>query len=207
MLGLVLLEDVVLHRAAQDLGRDALSLGRGDIEAEEDDGRTVDRHRDRDLVQRNADEKTFHIVERRDRDATDPHFSQRTRVVGVVAHERGEVEGDRQAGLAVRQQVLVALVGFLRRGKARELAHRPKTGPVHRGVWTPCERKLTGEAEIVLGIAAFAIELGVQRPDLGARRSREERVPLGRGVVGTLPLRQTRSQVRELLLLLAHEVR
>jgi hypothetical protein len=47
-------------------------------------------------------------------------------VVGVVADLRGQVEGDAQAGLALAQQVAVALVGLLGRAEAGVLAHGPQ---------------------------------------------------------------------------------
>jgi hypothetical protein len=72
----------------------ALLLGRRDVEAEEDDRRPVDRHRDRDLVERDPVEERLHVGERRDGDAADADLAERARVVGVVPHERREVERD-----------------------------------------------------------------------------------------------------------------
>src|SRR6185437_5188565 len=54
MLGHVLLEDVVLHRAAELADRDALLLGGGDVEAEQNGRRAVDRHGRRDLIEWDA---------------------------------------------------------------------------------------------------------------------------------------------------------
>src|SRR4030043_515352 len=45
--------------------------------------------------------------------------------VGVEPVQRRQVEGDGQAGLAVREQVLEASVGLLGAAEAREHAHRP----------------------------------------------------------------------------------
>jgi len=61
VLGHVLLEDVVLHGAAQLRDRDALFLRGGDIAAEQNCRRPVDRHGRRDLVERDAIEQGFHV--------------------------------------------------------------------------------------------------------------------------------------------------
>ena len=63
MLGHVLLEDVVLHGAAQLGDRDALFLGCGDVEAEQNRRRAVDRHGGRDLVERDPVEQRLHVRE------------------------------------------------------------------------------------------------------------------------------------------------
>ena len=55
------------------------------------------------------------------------------RVVGVVAHLGGQVEGARQPGLAGLEQELEALVGGLGGAEAGVLAHRPEPAAVHRG--------------------------------------------------------------------------
>ena len=52
-------------------------------------------------------------------------------VVGVVAHLRRQVEGHREAGLALLQQVAVALVGLLGGAEAGVLAHGPEAAAVH----------------------------------------------------------------------------
>ena len=71
-------------------------------------------------------EQRLHVVERVDRDALAADLAQRSRVVGVVAHQRRHVEGGRQPGLAVVEQVAEALVGLLGGAEAGELAHRPQ---------------------------------------------------------------------------------
>ncbi len=56
-----------------------------------------------------------------------------TRVVRVVAHLGGQVEGARQPGLAGVQQELEPLVRGLGGAEAGVLAHRPQATPVHVG--------------------------------------------------------------------------
>ena len=132
LLGDVLLEDVGLDRAAEPVARDALLLGHADVEREQDRRRRVDRHRGRDLAERDAGEERLHVVERVDRDALAADLAERARVVRVVAHQGRHVERGREAGLPVVEQVAEALVGLLGGAEAGELAHRPQPAPVHR---------------------------------------------------------------------------
>jgi hypothetical protein len=77
-----------------------------------------------------------------------PDLAEAARVVGVQAELRGQVEGHRQARRAVLEQVLVALVGLLRRRVAGVLAHRPQLLAVHLAVDPARERELAGLAEV-----------------------------------------------------------
>ena len=63
-----------------------------------------------------------------DRHADPADLALRLGRVGVVAHLGRQVEGDRQAGLALLEQVAEALVGLLGGREARVLAHRPEAG-------------------------------------------------------------------------------
>ena len=83
-----------------------------------------------------------------------PDLAERAGVVGVVAHQRGHVEGGREPRLAVLEQVVEALVGLLAGAEAGELAHRPQPPAVHRVVDAARERVLAGTADRVLGAAA-----------------------------------------------------
>ena len=106
----VLLEDVVLGGAAQLLGRDALLLAHQLVEQQQHRGRGVDRHRGRDLVERDPVERGAHVVDRVDRHAGAAHLAQAARIVGVQAELGRQIEGHRQPGRSVGQQVAVALV-------------------------------------------------------------------------------------------------
>ena len=70
-------------------------------------------------------------------------------VVRVVADLGGEVEGDRQSGLALVDQVAVAAVGFLGGGVASVLPHSPQPSPIHGGLDAARIRILAGKTELI----------------------------------------------------------
>ncbi len=65
-------------------------------------------------------------------------------VVGVVAHQGGQIEGHGKAGLALGEQVVVAAVGLLRRGEAGELPHGPELAAIHVAMNAASVGKLAG---------------------------------------------------------------
>ena len=69
VLGVELLEDVVLERAAQPLPIDAAILSVGEEKRHDDNGRGVDRHGDGDFAEVDSVEQLGHIVEDADGDA------------------------------------------------------------------------------------------------------------------------------------------
>ena len=141
----VLLEDVVLHRAAQLVARDALLLGDELVEEEQQGRGRVDRHRRRDLVQRDPAEQDLHVGDRVDRDTRAPDLAGGERIVGVVAELSRQVERDREPRLPTVEQVAEALVRLLGGGEARVLADRPRPAAVHVRVRPARERELAGE--------------------------------------------------------------
>ena len=167
MLRLILLEDVVLNRAAQLRGIDSLALSARDVEREQDRRRTVDRHRSRDAIHRDLGHEQLHVLAARDRDADLPDLAHAVRVVGVVAHQRREVERDRQARLPVIEQELEALVGLRRGAEAGELAHGPQTTAVHGRMNAARERELSGPAQVLV-----EVNLRVRRAVDGRERLR-----------------------------------
>ena len=99
-----------------------------------------------------------------DADAAD--LAARQRVVGVVADLGRQVEGDREAGRALREQVAVAAVRFRGVGEAGVLAHRPAAG---RGSHLAVEAAREGEG------AGRADRCGVDGGDVGRAVTRRER--------------------------------
>src|SRR5581483_1723248 len=154
----VLLEDVRLDGAAQPLERDALLLPDAGVEGEEHRRRPVDRHRRRDLAERDPVEERLHVRERVDRHALAPDLAERARMVRVVAHQGRHVERGREAGLAVLEEVAEPRVRLLRRAEAGELPHRPEPAAVHRRVDAAREGIRPRPAEV-----AFVVELDVLR--------------------------------------------
>src|SRR5664279_1153684 len=67
--------------------------------------------------------------------------SPRARRVGIEAHLRGEIEGDREPGLSGGEQRAEARVRLARGAEARVLAHGPQPPAIHRGLHATRERK------------------------------------------------------------------
>src|SRR5690606_16662900 len=81
------------------------------------------------------------------------------RMVGIVAAVRGEVEGDGEALLPVREIAAIERVRILGRGEARVLSDGPGLLHVHRGVGPAPERRKARKA--VDEVEALAIGRGV----------------------------------------------
>ena len=161
----VLLEDVVLHRAAEPLTRDALPLGNELVEEKQQRSRRVDRHRGGDLAERDPVEEHLHVGERVDRHPGAPDLTRRPRVVRVETELRGQIESHREPRLSLRKQVAEALVRLLRGGEAGVLADRPRLPAVHVPVGAAREREFAGEP----GLGSLDVLLRVDRLDLDAR--------------------------------------
>ena len=155
-----LLEDVVLHRAAERGRLDALPLADHLVHGQEDWRGRVDRERGRDPVERNAVEHLLHVAERVDRDADLADLALGELVVGVEPHLGREVERDREPGLALLEQVTEALVRVLRAAPARVEPHREEPLAVHARMDPARERILAGDAE-PLGVGSSGASSGV----------------------------------------------
>ena len=143
----------------------ALLFGDGDIEREQDGGRGVDRHRGGDAVERDAVEEHAHVLEAGDGDADLADLALGQRVIGVVAHLRRQIEGDREAGRSLVEQVAVAVVGLFGGGEAGVLAHRPEPPAIHGRLDAAGVGILAGEAELLGGIPVGEILRRVERRD------------------------------------------
>ena len=142
--------------------RDAPLLGRGDVHRPDDRGRAVDRHGGGHLIQRDAVQQHLHVGQRRDRHAALAELAQRLRRVGVVAVEGRHVERDREAGLALRQQVLEARVGLLGRAEAGEHAHGPGLAAVAGGVDAAGEGVAAGQPQVAVVVEVSHVGRGVE---------------------------------------------
>ncbi len=160
---------------------DALALGGGHVQGQQDRRRGVDGHRGRDLAERQPVEQDRHVGERRDRDPDPADLALGGRRVGVVAHLGRQVEGHRQAGLALVQEVAEPLVGLLGGREAGVLAHRPEPAAVHRRLDAAGERVLAGAPEVAVLVEAGRVGRGIEVADLDARRRLEPLPALGGG--------------------------
>ena len=131
--GGVLLQHVVLDRAAQLLAGHALPLAGGDVEGQQDRRRAVDREARADLVEGNAGEEDLHVGQGVDGHADPADLLLHLGIVGVVAALRGQVERHRQARAAALEEQAVAGVRLLRCAEARVLAESPQTIGVAAG--------------------------------------------------------------------------
>src|SRR5437016_7038081 len=86
-------------------------------------------------------------------------------MIGVVAHERWQVERHREAGLALRQQIAEARISILGGAEAGKLAHGPQSATIHRGVYTARIRGLAGLTQIALGVPIRKIGRGIKLAD------------------------------------------
>jgi hypothetical protein len=134
LLGDVLLEDVRLDRAAQALGRDAVLLGRHDVEGEHDRRgalMVIDTETSPTSMPLNSVSMSSSVSTATPSRPTSP--SERAWSESWPMSD-GMSNAVLRPGLPVVEQVVEPLVGLLRRAEAGELAHRPQAAPVHRGV-------------------------------------------------------------------------
>ena len=124
--GQELLDDVVLGRALERRGIEPVLLGDDDVERQHPGRGGVDRHRRVHVVERDPVEQRVHVALVGDRHADLADLAAGELVVGVVAGLRGQVEGDRQAGLALPEVRAVELVALLGGRMARVRPHHPR---------------------------------------------------------------------------------
>ena len=67
-------------------------------------------------------------------------------MIGVVAHQRGEIEGGGESGLALREKIAEAGVGVFGGAETGELTHGPQAAAVHGGVNAAGVGRLAGLA-------------------------------------------------------------
>ena len=157
-----------------------LLLGDDLVERQQPHRGGVDRHRGVHPGQRDVGEQPPHLAEVRDRDADLADLAAGQRGVGVVAGLGRQVEGHRQAGLALGEVRPVELVGLRGRGVAGVGAHHPGTvllGPrgglvVHGAEGRP-DRRTGGYALWSLSRCGMGhtARRGVGGSDGGGRRS------------------------------------
>jgi len=141
-----------------------LLLGGNDVHGHDRQGRAVHRHRDRHLVQRDAVEQDFHVLDAVDGYTRFAHIADDTRVVGVVAAVGGQVKSHRQAGLPGFEVPPVESIGFLGSGETCILAHGPRSAGIHGCLGAANKWRQAGQRVQVL--EAMQIFRGIQGLDL-----------------------------------------
>jgi hypothetical protein len=139
------------------------------VEQQQHGGRRVDRHRRRDLVERDAVEEQPHVVDRVDRDADLADLAVRDRVVAVVPHLGRQIEGDRESRRTGCRQRVVALVGLAGRTETGVLPHRPRPAGVHRRVDAARVGEVARLAELLRRVPPGEVVRAVDRLDRAAR--------------------------------------
>ena len=152
---------------------DPLGLGRGHVQRQQDGRGRVDRHRGADVPERQAVDEDRHVGEAADRDADPAHLAFGRRGVRVVAHLRGQVERDRQAGLAVVQEVPEPAVRLLGGREPRVLAHGPEAAAIHRGLDPAGERVLARSPEVTILVETLEVRGRVEVAHLDPGRRLE----------------------------------
>ncbi len=180
LLGDELFEDVVLNRPGDVLPVGALLLGDDEIHREDHRRRRIDRHRRRDVAERDPVEEPLHVGQRRDVDTALADLAERQRMVGVASHQRRQVEGHRESSAAGGNQILITLVGFLRRPKPRKLSHRPQLAAVAGGVNAANVRELARVADLSVVVDPLHILRRIQPLDRPPGNCRERSGALGR---------------------------
>jgi hypothetical protein len=126
-----------------------------------------------------------HVGGRVDRDAAVADLAQGLGLVGVAAHQRGHVEGDREPAAAGGEDHLVALVGLPGVAEPGELPDGPGAPAVAGGVEAARVRELPRPADALE--PRVVRRRPVHRLDLGAGERREVGVPPARSVETLLP--------------------
>ncbi len=122
----------------------------------------IDGHGSGDVGEWNLIEKNFHVRQGTDCNAAFADFAFRERMVGVVAHQRGQVESCRKSRLALRKQIAKALVCVFSRAETGKLAHRPEAAAVHRCMNSARVRRFAGLCEVSIGVPSRQIRWSVK---------------------------------------------
>ena len=141
----VFLEDVVLDSARELAQVGALAARHQHVEAQQNRRRRIDGHGRGDVRQSNAVEQTMHVVQSADGHAHPAHFTGRQIVIGIHPHLRGQIEGNRKSGDALRKKIAVTPVAFLGRPESGVLAHGPQPAAIHVGIYPSGVGVLAGE--------------------------------------------------------------
>src|ERR1019366_2650232 len=151
-------------------------------------------------AERDALEQVLHVAHRVDRDPHLAHLAGASWVVAVQSHLGGEVEGHRQAGLTLSEQVAEARVGVAGGAVARVLTDAPEAAPIHRWLNTAGEWRHPRKSLIAKRVVADEVGRGVERRYGDAAPGHEGILALAARSGGlqsrVLPVEERRDEVR-----------
>src|SRR5262245_8044159 len=78
-------------------------------------------------------------------------------MIGIAPHLGRQVEGHREPGLSLLEQVAVAAIGFFRGAKAGVLAHGPQPPAIHGRLDSAGEGIVAGKAEVAGEVKSVGI--------------------------------------------------
>ena len=139
----VLLENVVLDRAAERVRGNALAFRCELVQEQQHRRRRIDGHRGGHPILGDAAHQQLHVLEGVDGDADLAHLAMCQGIVAVIAHLCRQVERDRQPALTGAQQVVESLVGLFGAPEPGVLAHRPEPRAVPLGADAAGEGELS----------------------------------------------------------------
>ncbi len=123
----ILLDDVVLRGAGKAGPRSALFFCNCNIQRQQPGSRSVDRHGRVHPLQRNVFEQGAHVADVGHRHANLANLAARQQMIAVVPGLGWQIEGHRQAGLALVQVAPVQFIAGFRRGMTRIGAKDPRS--------------------------------------------------------------------------------
>src|SRR5258708_32302626 len=99
-------------------------------------------------------------------------------MVGIVAHQRGQIESRGEAGLPLGKQIAKTLVGIFGCAKSSKLAHGPKPSAIHGRVNAARVWRFARQAEVPVRIPIAEIGWRVKPADRGPRKRCEFKLAL-----------------------------
>lgn len=119
-----LFENIVLNRARQLVPLDALLLGGHNVHRQDGKNSSVHRHRDAHLVEWNAVEQNFHILDAINGYSSHSDVAYHAGVIAVEPAVRCQIKGYRQTLLACGKVFAVECIALLGRREASVLQRK-----------------------------------------------------------------------------------
>ena len=149
------------------------------------------------MIHGDAVKERLHIGKARDCHAGLADLAFRPRVIGIVSHQRWEIERRGQSRLAVREEELESLVRIAGAAESGELPHGPQPATISGRMNASCIRIRAGHAEVRCCLR-WHVERRVQWLDFARRVHEANLAELTLGVPAT-PLGDFAAQSFQLL--------